>query len=274
MSHTAQPPYGRQVQQQYGYGPGGYPPQGNPAQQAPGRYYTPGPPGEPTKRLSIRSSTDNESDSVNPQPNNPPQNGPLPFFLAGQAAQQPPQQQPHYPPNDLRSRTPSGNQFPPSSDPYHHRPQSTFENPQELSTSQYATPTEPGRPQSYPPPHQASAHPLQPQPDDYSPSVYSSVEADLVHHHHSQTTQQQQQQHSYNQVPPATQPQQHAPPNQPPLQAPSPNPAQSPYPVLNTGPPAGIGYHAYHAPPQQQQQQQQPQGYAAEPGGNPNDFYR
>lgn len=199
------------------------------------------------------------ADSRTPQSVNPPQNGPLPFFVAGQSNQPPSQQQSHYPPNDPRSRNASGNQAPPSSDPYHHRPQSTYENPQELGTSQYASPTE-ARPQSYPPPHQS-----RPQNDDYSPSVYSPGDGDVG----QQPPQQQYQ--PYTQGPPQSQQQQH-PPHQSTPQAPSPNLGPTPYPVLNTGPPAGVGYQAYHAPPSQQPQQQP--GYVANAGGDPNDFYR
>lgn len=245
MSQPAQPPYGHPGQPQYGYGSGGYPPQGPSAQHPPGRYYTPGPSDPRT------------------QNQNPPQNGPLPFFVAGQSNQPPSQQQPHYRPNDPRSRNTSGNQAPLSSDPYHHRPQSTYDNPQELGTSHYASPTDQARPQSYPPPHQA-----RPQNDDYSPSVYSPADGDVGQQPPQQ--QQQQQYQPYTQGPPQSQQQQ--PPHQSASQAPSPNLGPTPYPVLNTGPPAGVGYQAYHAPPSQQQQQQP--GQVANAGGDPNDFYR
>lgn len=210
----------------------------------------------------LQNSSQNPSQNP-PQsaPQNAPQNGPLPFFVVGQSNQPPSQQQSHYPPNDTRSRNASGNQVPTSSDPYHHRPQSTYDNPQELGTSQYASPTE-ARPQSYPPPHQP-----RPEKDDYSPSVYSPADGEVA----QQPPQQQQQQYQpYSPGP--QQSQQQNPPHQSAPRAPSPNPGPTPYPVLNTGPPAGVGYQAYHAPPSQKQQQQQ--GYVANAGGDPNDFYR
>ncbi|MCJ1452306.1 ESCRT-0 subunit protein hse1 [Mycoblastus sanguinarius] len=257
----SQPQYGRQSQPQYGYG-GGYPAQQAPGQQAPGRFYTPGPDGAPPA-------------SHTPKPQYPPQNGPQPFAYAGQA---PPsqQQQPQYPPNDPRNRTPSGNQPAPapaptpSSDQYNHRPQSTYDNPQELSTSSYASPTD-GRPQSYPPHLQQS----QPQ-NEYSPSLYSPTDGEPPQQHQASQSQYGAQQAPYPQgaAPPSQhhQPQyapyqQDPPPSQPPPQAPSPNLGQNPYPVLNSGPPSG-GYQAYQPQPQHQP------GHVAEAGGNPNDFYR
>ncbi|KAL2044828.1 hypothetical protein N7G274_002603 [Stereocaulon virgatum] len=250
ISQPAQQPYGRPGQPQYGYGggSGGYPPQGAPPQQAPGRYYTPGPDGGPPATNT-------------PKPQYPLQSGPQPFSYAGQA---PPSQQPQYPPNDPRKT--SGGQAPPSADPYSHRPQSTYDNPQELSTSSYASPTE-NRPQAYPPHLQRTQS-----QDGYSPSVYSP--SDAPPHQQSQPPyggQQAPYPHTPNEPPPSQQPYQtynQPQPSYPPPSAPSPNLGQNPYPVLNSGPPPGGQYQAYHAP---REQQQQP--YVAE-AGNPDGFYR
>ncbi|KAL8807767.1 MAG: hypothetical protein Q9200_004539, partial [Gallowayella weberi] len=243
MSQPTQPQYGRQGQPQYGYGSGGIPPP--PAQQAPGRYYSPVPP-----------------ESRTPQPQNLPPNGPLPFSYSGQQPSQPPLQTP-YPSHDPRNRTASASQAPPPSNPYDHRPQSTYDNPQELSTSSYASPSE-SRPQGYPPQ----------QPNtEYSPSVYTPGGDDPPPpQQQSQYPPQQpypQHQPSYLQGAPPEQPYGSAPPPQQPppqkaAQAPGSTSHQSssPYPVLNSGPPAGA-FLPYREP-----------GYAADgTGGNPNDFY-
>ncbi|KAA6413585.1 MAG: SH3 domain [Lasallia pustulata] len=233
MSQPAQPPYIRQGQPPYGYGRGGYPTQGPPPQQEPGQYYS--------------------ADSRIPEPYNAPQNGPAPFYVIGQGnvAQQSSQQgqypQPAYPSNDPRSRIPSGGKPPPPSDPYHHRPQSTYDNPQELSTSTYASPTE-GPPQSFP---RANPNP------DYSPTVYSGPDHQNHQYHGGQQP--------FSQAP-ATQ-QQQAPPSHQPPHAPSPSLQQTPYPPPSSGPPPG-GYQAYQAPRPQQQ------GHVAAAGANPSDFYR
>ncbi|MCJ1230696.1 ESCRT-0 subunit protein hse1 [Toensbergia leucococca] len=247
MSQPSPSQYGRQGQPQYGYSAGGYPPQGPPPQQGPGRYYTPGP-----------------QDSRTPQPRPASQAPSSQFYPTNPNSQPPPsqsqQQQPPYPhPTDPRPRIPSSSK--PQQDPYSHRPQSTYDNPQELSTSTYASPTDP-RPQSqsFPPP---SINPQSQPPisrlQSYPPSENNNPNGPHTqqqpHYHGSQQpfgqAGQQQQQQQQQQQPP---------------QAPSPN-LQTPYPVLNTGPPPG-GYVAYQAPRPQQQ------GYTAEAGGNPNDFYR
>ncbi|KAI4273444.1 MAG: hypothetical protein L6R38_006336 [Xanthoria sp. 2 TBL-2021] len=258
MSQPVQPQYGRPSQPQYGYGGGGgLPPQGPPAQQAPGRYYSPVPP-----------------ESRTPQPHNPPLNGPLPFSY-GQQPSQPPSQPP-YSTADPRNRTPSASQAPPPSNPYDHRPQSTYDNPQELSTSSYASPSD-GRPQGYPPqqPYQ------QQQTTDYSPSVYTPGGDEPVPPQQQQHPPQQpysQHQPPYPQGPPPQQSQQQpypsGPPSQqhhqqpPPQKAPqAPGPPatsqnQSLFPVVNSGPPHGA-YQPYREP-----------GHGVEGVGNPNDFYR
>ncbi|MCJ1259918.1 ESCRT-0 subunit protein hse1 [Lignoscripta atroalba] len=226
----SQPSYGRPAQPQYGYGGSGYSQQAPPPQQDAGRYYSPNPQGSRT-----------------PQPQIPPQNGPTPFYVVGQAnAQQP--QQPQYPTHDPRDRTSSGTRPAQPSDPYHHRPQSTYDNPQELGTSSYSSPTD-TRPQSYQPP----LKPQQAANNEYSPSVYSPDDPPLQQQYHGN-------QQPFSQGPPPQQPT-HQPP-----QAPMPS-MQNPYPVLNSAPPP-VSYQAYQPPKPQQQ------GYAAGGGNNPNDFYR
>ncbi|KAL8941330.1 MAG: hypothetical protein Q9216_002315 [Gyalolechia sp. 2 TL-2023] len=253
MSQPAQPQYGRHGQPQYGYGGA------VPSQQAPARYYTPNP-----------------QDSRTPQLQNPPQNGPLPFSYGGQQPSIPAQQAP-YPSNDPRGRTPSASQPPPSSNPYEHRPQSTYDNPQELSTNSYASPTD-GRPQGYP--QQPNA--------DYSPSIYTPSGDEPPPPQQSQYALPPQQsypphQQPYQQGLPPQQPQQQqqqqpygpgsvglgsvphhqqVPAHKPP-QAPSPIPQnQTPYPALNSAPQQG-GYQPYPG-----------QGHTVDGIGNPNDFYR
>ncbi|MDI1489769.1 MAG: signal transducing kinase of the PAK [Ramalina farinacea] len=239
MSQPQQQPFGRQHQPQFGYG-GGYPPGqgGPPPQQGPGRFYTPGPDG---------------LDSRTPQPQMPPQNGPQPFIYGTQAQSFQQQQQPsQYPPQDPRNRVGSGSSQQPPPDPYgHHRPQSTYDNPQELSTSQYTSPPD-SRQNSFPQHMQQAPQ----QSGDYSPSVYSSEDQPPASHAPSapqpsyqapqppyppgpsqsqappRQHQQQQQQHqpAYDQGPPSQAP--------PPI--PSPNlGGQQPYPNLNAGPPGG-----------------------------------
>ncbi|KAK4694001.1 hypothetical protein P7C71_g3500, partial [Lecanoromycetidae sp. Uapishka_2] len=262
MSQPSQPQYGRPSgpgQPQYGYG-GGYPPQGAPPQQGPGRFYTPGPDGvRPDSRTS--------------KPQYPPQNAPQPFTYANTA---PPSQ-------PLQGRVPSGgNPPPPSSDPYSHRPQSTYDNPQELSTTSFTSPSDNQPAHSYPTHFQQA----QSGQNEYSPSAYTPDEP----HHQPQ---QPQPPYSAPQPPP---PQSHAPypqtphspprsgqyapysqppPSQPLPSAPSPNLGQNPYPVLNSGPSAGQQYQAYHAPTYQQGGRREVEGsVAGSDGGNPNEFYR
>ncbi|KAL8961177.1 MAG: hypothetical protein Q9193_002228 [Seirophora villosa] len=267
ISQPAQPQYGRPGQPQYGYGvAGGYPPQGPPApQQTPARYYTPNP-----------------QDSRTPQPQNPPPNGPLPIHYSGQGGQVPSRaaQQAPYPSNDHRGRTPSASHPPPSSNPYEHRPLSTYDNPQELSTQSYGSPTD-IRPQGYPPQQQQQQQQQQHLPNtEYSPSIYTPGGGEEPpppppnepqypppqHQQPSYPQQQQQQQHQPSYPPPQGVPPPHLqPPTHKPPQAPSPNPQnQTSYPVLSNGPaPHGV-YQPYRET-----------GHAVDgSSGNPNDFYR
>ena len=268
MSQTAQQPYGRQNQSQYGYNEG-YPLQGTTIQQGPGRFYTPGP--------------DNHNSRPS-QSQNPPQNGPQPFVYSGQAL--PPQQQhSQHPSRDQRNRVSSSAsqvQNPPSNPYGHHHPQSTYENPQELSTSSYTSPVD-TRQNSHPK-HVQQTHQ---QSNDYSPSIYSPEESHPPQHQQHQQPPQQalptQPLHAAPQPPypsagPSSQqpprqqypPYEQGPPSQPPPQASSPNlSGQSPYPTLNSGPPGGAGtYQAYQPPPALQP------GHVAGGGGEPADFYR
>ncbi|KAL9026844.1 MAG: hypothetical protein Q9196_004554 [Gyalolechia fulgens] len=258
ISQPAQPQYGRHSQPQYGYGGGGgHPSQEGavPSRQAPARYYTPNP----------QDYMPNPQESRTPQPQNPPPSGPL-------TSGQPPSilaQRSHYPSNDPQGRTTSASQPPPVSNSYEHRPQSTHDNPQELSTNSYASPTD-GRPQGYPP-----------QPDaEYSPSIYTSGGDEPPPLHQSQYPPPQpypQHQQPYPQgLPPQQQQQQQQPPYGPgsvpqhqqlpthkPPQAPSPTPQnQTPYPALNSGPQHGT-YQPYPG-----------QGHTVDGAGNPNDYYR
>ncbi|KAI1118381.1 hypothetical protein F5Y14DRAFT_400198 [Nemania sp. NC0429] len=164
------------VPQGYGAPPGppgpGYAPQGpTPGMQDPQRYYTPGPQGPPQQEH-------NQYKATSPPPNfQRPAAGAAPFYLQG--AEVPPQGSPlpaqQYPPRDQPSRVAAGKHpaptqpsSPPPQQAYQpytqashvaeQRPQSTYGNPQELSTPAYDSPVAT---------HNASA------PDPYSASVYS-----------------------------------------------------------------------------------------------------
>ncbi|KAK2761705.1 ESCRT-0 subunit protein hse1 [Arachnomyces sp. PD_36] len=272
MAHPAQPHYGRPGQQQVAYGYPGPAPQGypqGPSQQNQQRFYSPRP-----------------QESPNPQ-----QNGPGGFYNSEQAAPLP------YPTTtqspDPRNRTPSGTrpfqptqqqQPPPESfePPKHHRPQSTYDNPQELGTSVYDSPVDnPRQRHSFHPsmaiqPHQQPLQPQQPQQQqkppgaEYPPqsTIYTPEDSPQAQSHPqlpkfnqlppqqqapgpTQPFQQQQQQHPpypSSNPPSAIPPQQHAPPpmhNPPPVPSASPPQQQTPYPSLNVGqPPTAPGVAA------------------------------
>ncbi|KAJ5646638.1 hypothetical protein N7490_003010 [Penicillium lividum] len=246
MAHPSQP-YARPGQPQYGYpgaAPAGYPP------QADQRYFSP-----------------------QPQESQPPQAQPNAYYVAEQtipyrpASHSPdpraqfaggPQQQP------MPQQAPSSESYPPVG----HRPQSTYDNPQELGTSVYDSPVEhpagqrPGYPlnsQAPPVGHQQFQHPQPPQAQEYSSQGYSDEEAS---------------QQSPSQYPPQQPPQQPPYPNSPAFhQAPShqppsvPGSAQPPsqYTAFNPAPlapPGGAEYQAY----------QTPQG--GNTPSNPANFYR
>ncbi|KAI2686103.1 hypothetical protein CBS147333_4602 [Penicillium roqueforti] len=239
LAHPAQPQYGRPAQPQYGYpsaAPAGYPtPQADP------RYFTP-----------------------RPQDTTPaPANAYAPYPTSEQMPYRPASHSP-----DPRNQSQAGaSQQPPHGDPYQpvsHRPQSTYDHPQELGTSVYDSPVErisyPQAGQAPPAGHQQFQH-QQHQQQDYSPSAYSTDEApqgppaasmpQIAHQF-----QQQQQQAPYPSSPGAHQP---PPSHQPP---PVPGASQPQYTSYSPPPPAASTgeYQAY-----------QPQGG---PGSNPASFYR
>ncbi|KAH8704961.1 hypothetical protein BGW36DRAFT_366541 [Talaromyces proteolyticus] len=260
MSHPAQPQYGRPPQQAYGYPPGGAPPGYPPSHPTPA-------PVDPQQYYNARPQ-----ESQTPQPTQ--LNGP--GYYSGEPAHPYPQtsQSP-----DPRNQTPTGNrpfqqqqqpqpqsQPPDSYQPVHHRPQSTYEHPQELGTSVYDSPLEQrysyapaGVPPQQAPQGQVQPFQQQPQPgNEPSPSVYSPDD----------------QRPGAHQFPPS-QPQQHAPqppyptaaathqppPTQQPPVIPSTSPQSTPYPTLNAGQPSP-GYNAYQPP------------HANSVNSNPASFYR
>ncbi|EAW11305.1 ESCRT-0 subunit protein HSE1 [Aspergillus clavatus NRRL 1] len=231
MSHPPQPQYARPGQPPYGYpaptGPHGYP-QGAP-QPDPQRYFSP----RPQDQTHMYPPT---SQSPDPRGRTPP---------AGPTMQQQQQQ----PPAE-------------SFQPMHHRPESTYDNPQELGTSVYDSPVE------YPPANQrfqyppgASAPPgvhqqLQQQQQEYSPSNYSPE--DTTNPPTANFPPQPQQ----SQLPYPTGPAGHqAPPSHQPPPVPGGASKPSPYPSLTPGAPSAGEYQAYN--PSQ-----------ASASSNPASFYR
>ncbi|KAI9795251.1 MAG: ESCRT-0 subunit protein hse1 [Piccolia ochrophora] len=283
MSQPSQPHYGRPAQGSYGYGSGGahgYPP----PQQDSQRYYTP----NPQDQAPVQDSA---AFYAAPQQQQ---------FRQGQARPSsiPPQ---HAAPGRASSGQPSK---PPDAAPgpystqQHPRPQSTYDNPQELATSIYDSPTGPdSRPPNQHPSHPAYQHQ---QGTEYSPSVYSPSspphaapdnnnnnnatytssyppyqqsaphQAQQAPQTQSLAPHQSQQAPSSGAYPPYAQPHPSAPGRTPP--PPASSSTNNPYPVLNSGPPAPQqqqqpGYAPYAQPPQQQQ------GGAQHPS-NPSDYYR
>ncbi|OOQ84303.1 Class E vacuolar protein-sorting machinery protein hse1 [Penicillium brasilianum] len=172
MAHPPQAQYGRPGQPPYGYpaaAPVGYaqgPPQGAPQPEQ--RYFSPRPQDTPT-----------------------PQTQPNAYYGAEQSmpyrpASHSPDPRTQYPGGSQPLSQPLVQQQPPQPDlyqPVHHRPQSTYDSPQELGTSVYDSPVDhpnaANQRPPYPPSGQAppSAHQQfqqqQQQQQDYSPSVYS-----------------------------------------------------------------------------------------------------
>ncbi|KAL1970013.1 hypothetical protein VTN77DRAFT_6418 [Rasamsonia byssochlamydoides] len=216
MSHSVQPQYGRPGQQPYPYPPAGpqaYP-QG-PTPHDPQRYYSPRP-----------------QDSHTPQPAQP--NGSS-YYGADQSRPYPTTTQSP----DPRNQTPTGNrpyQQQPPADSYqlvHHRPQSTYEHPQELGTSVYDSPVE--HRHSY---HTGAALPQgPPHHQEYSPedTNQQNLSANAPQVQHQYPSQQQQPPYPTYQPPPTQQP--------PPIPTSSPQP--TPYPTLN----AGQGAYQPYQPP-------------------------
>ncbi|PWY68122.1 hypothetical protein BO94DRAFT_540316 [Aspergillus sclerotioniger CBS 115572] len=226
MSHPAQPQYGRPAQPPYGY-PGAAAPVGYP--QGP-------PPADPQRYFSPR-----------PQETQPPQPNPSAYYGADQAQVYPPSSQSPDPRRTPPTGAPYQQQQRQSStesyQPVYHRPESTYENPQELGTSVYDSPIE---------------HPSSGQRPQYSGHVQVPA---AVQQHFQQQQQQQQPQPEYPASayapedasrPPAGassahQPQPPYPSHQaPPMHQPPPIPGTSttptPYPALN----AGGSYQAYN----------------------------
>lgn len=280
--------YGRP---QHGYG-GGYHPQNAPPQQDPARYYTPGPSGQQKQQPypQTPSSTGNL----------PPRNGPAPFYLvAGQGqpphASQPgyPQQaqqgrQPGYPQRDPTPRLPSGatatplrtNNTPPNSQysPMQaqsgHRPQSTYENPQELAATTYDSATGQASNNQYPDEQQfgASVYREEPHPVDGN-SSHNAIPHPPQQYNATPS--------SHNIPPPQKQYTAYAPsqhqqhPSQPSYEPPPPPQSSAPTPPVSVG---GPGYPVLD--PRQTNSTQNQGPYKAyqrptEPGTpNPADFYR
>ena len=247
-----QPPssgYGRPGYPTYG---ASYPPQGPPMQGEPGRYYTPGPQGKSFGFM--RFTTDIFPDGRPLQASQtqyPPTNGPQPFYMASQS----PHLQQQYPtqPLDHRRPTPVGlaSQQTPS-DPYGgRRPESSYENPQELG----AYPPGQTRPASFNPGAQIPQSQGNPPGNEYSASMYSLEENERpTGHEIPQTTYQTQQpstglptslQAQYPPQPTYAAYSQYGanPQGNPPVKAPSPAPASTPYPNLGPQPPQT--YQAY-----------------------------
>lgn len=219
MSHPAQPQYGRPPQQAYGYPPTGAP-QG----------YPPGPPGT--------GQVDHQQ-FYNSRPQDQPQPG-GPGLYTGDSSRPFPQtsQSP-----DPRNQTPANgqsyqqpSQSSESFQPVHHRPQSTYDHPQELGTSVYDSPVEQQRYQFAPGTASQPQH-YQPQQgnEQYPPSQIQQQAAQPPYPT-SATTQQP-----------------------PPIPSGSPQP--TPYPALNAGQ-SGSAYGGYQHPP------------ASSVNSNPASFYR
>ncbi|CAG7930546.1 unnamed protein product [Penicillium olsonii] len=248
MAHPPQSQYGRPVQPQYGYpgaAPAGYPPA-----QADPRYFTP------------RPQETTPTPAAAPYAPYPGSEQTIPYRPASHSPD---------PRNHAQAGVPPVQQQTPQPDPYqggvvHHRPQSTFDHPQELGTSVYDSPVDqPAPAQRLPYPQAGQAPPashqqFQPQQQDYSPSAYSpedppqappaSIMPQIPHQF-----QQQQHQAPYPNSPDAQQPPSHQPP-------PVPTAAQPQYTSYTPPAPAPAGeYQAY-----------QPQGGAV--GSNPASFYR
>ncbi|KAJ5596124.1 hypothetical protein N7450_002582 [Penicillium hetheringtonii] len=258
MSQPAQPQYGRPGQPQYGY-PGaaapGYP-QGPPP-QADQRYFSPRPqetqPPQPQANYAVPARFSFSRPST---------------AYAGAQPLQPQQAAPQVPASD------------PYQQPVQHRPQSTYDHPQELGTSVYDSPvdhaTAGGRPphpasgQAPPMAHQQfqQQHPQQQQ--DYSPSAYSADDSAQLPSAPGMAPPQQ----NLNHFPPQTQSQapypdspsihQQAPSHQPPP-VPGTGAPPSQYTAFNPAPSAPTGSGEYQA-------YQPPSGGV--PASNPASFYR
>ncbi|KAI1132875.1 hypothetical protein F5Y10DRAFT_230357 [Nemania abortiva] len=319
MSHP--PPHnyhhyaaGPPVPQGYGAPAGppgpGYAPQGPaPSTQDPQRYYTPGPQGPPPQEHIQYRATSPPPNFQRPTP------GSAPFYLQG--AEVPPQGGPppaqQYPPRDQPSRIAAGKQpapphpsSPPPQQAYQPytqashlaepRPQSTYGNPQELSTPAYDSPVATHNNASAPDPYSASAYsqddmyssPTAPAPSATPPrpsGLSQGVPTPLALPSHPA----QPQYTAYNPRPPQHQNSFDAPSQPPPPQptgAAPPIPLGQPPHVMTPPPlqPGGPHYDSRQSLPSQApphaQQPQQPQykAYVPPSMGNepsaPQDYYR
>ncbi|KAI0477324.1 hypothetical protein GGR56DRAFT_665369 [Xylariaceae sp. FL0804] len=338
MSHPPQPNYHQyahrpSIPQGYGVpggtpGPGQFAPQGPPpAQQDPQRYYTPGPQGPPPQEQ-------HQYQAGSPPPNfHRPAPGSAPFYLQGAEvpAQNGPPPGQQYPPRDQPSRIAAGkqpmqpgqmqasspppqqyqafSQPPPQQGP---RPQSTYGNPQELSTPAYdspvAAPNHAGPPDPYsasvysqedyygaaspeashPPAAPSAPPPAPPGGQDPQGGVPTAL-AIAGHHHHPSAPSQPAAQPPYNAYSTVQRPAPHQNSYDVPSHAPpqptgsAPPPPVVPTSVMTPPPlqPGGPHYDARHSLPSQQQQQYKayvpPANVAAGPGNEPSapqDFYR
>ncbi|KAJ5525623.1 SH3 domain protein [Penicillium frequentans] len=245
MAHPAQPYAPRPGQPQYGYPagtPAGYPP------QADQRYFSP----QPQDTQPPQAQPNAYYGAEQTMPYRPASHSPDPRAqFAGGPQQQPVQQAP---PSDA---------YPPAS----HRPQSTYDHPQELGTSVYDSPVEhpaghrPAYPLSGQAPPAGHQHfqQQQPQGQEYSAPGYSGEEA---------------------QQPPASQ----YPPQQASQQPPYPNspaahqaPSHQPPPVPGSAQPSSQ-YTAFNPTPSAPPGSAEYQAYQPAQGGaspsNPATFYR
>ncbi|GCB20478.1 class E vacuolar protein-sorting machinery protein hse1 [Aspergillus awamori] len=228
MAHPAQSQYGRPAQPPYGYpgaAPVGYPP--GPPQADPQRYFSPRP--QETQAPPANAPAFYGTEQAHAYP---------PTSQSPDPRQTPPAGAPYQQPQPQQQRQPSSESY----QPVYHRPESTYENPQELGTSVYDSPVE----------HPASQRPPYP----------GAVQVPAAVQQHFQQQQQQPQQQSQQphpeyptsgytpedaSRPPAHQAQPPYPSHQPPpMHQPPPVPGTSttptPYPALN----AGGGYQAYN----------------------------
>lgn len=282
MAHPPQAQYGRPGQPPYGYpgaAPVGYP-QGPPqaAPQPDQRYFSPRPQGMSTPNTGLPGYL-----LIEPLETPTPQSQPNAYYGAEQSMPYRPAS--HSP--DPRSQHPGAGQplvqqQVPQSDAYspvHHRPQSTYDSPQELGTSVYDSPVDhpvaanqrppyPPTGQAPPTAHQQFQQQQQQQQQDYPPTVYSSDDPSQLA---SASGMHQQPPHQY---PPQQQPQQAPYPTSPSHQQPP--PSHQPPPVPGAAP-QSAQYTAFNpapsAPPNGEYQAYQPP-QAGVPASNPASFYR
>ncbi|OJJ45507.1 hypothetical protein ASPZODRAFT_99665 [Penicilliopsis zonata CBS 506.65] len=223
MAHPTlpQPAYGRPAQPAYVYpGPGpaalGYP-------SDPQRYFSPRPENQQPPAQSVSPGYYEQSHAPYPT------SGPSP---------------------DPRSRPVQ--QQPPAADAYQpvsHRPQSTYDHPQELGTSVYDSPVDHHRP-SYPIGGGQVSPPAHVQQQDYQPPAYPPDEGVPSNAPYPQQPQPQPQQQQ--QQPPYPTPSVPATHQPPPAHQPPPVPGAAaqptPYPSMTPGASAGGEYQAYQRP--------------------------